>query len=172
MGHGNQPEPPKSERTAKREAFFLEFATETRKRYPNLILMLTGGFRTRAGAEYAINQNACDIIGIGRPSAIDAKFPQLLLDESVPDEEAGLPLNKVKSPWLSSLLPIRSLGAGLESVSLFTFLLGLRLCPRAKLMLFSHTIQIRSSGLERNSLRLSLSNDLKLLCVFVLGLGF
>lgn len=39
-------------------------------------------------------------------------------------------------------------------------------------MLFRPTIQIRSSGLERNSLRLSLSNDLKLFCVFVLGLEF
>lgn len=137
MGRGNQPEPPKSERTANREAFFLEFATETRKRYPNLILMLTGGFRTRAGAEYAINQNACDIIGIGRPSAINAKFPQLLLDESVSDEDAGLPLKKVKSPWLTSLLPIRSLGAGLESVSLSSlhFGLGLGLGFRANVIL-------------------------------------
>ncbi|RJE26252.1 FMN binding oxidoreductase [Aspergillus sclerotialis] len=116
MGYGKD-EQPKSERTAAREAFFLEFATEVRKRYPTLILMLTGGFRSRAGAEAAIKANACDIIGIGRPSAIDAKFPQLLLDESVPDEKAQLPLAKVKPPFIAKFLPMsmKSVGAGLES---------------------------------------------------------
>lgn len=108
----------KSERTVAREAFFLEFATETRKRYPNLILMLTGGFRSRAGAEAALKANACDLIGIGRPSAVNAKFAQLLLDESVPDEEAQLPLANVKPPFLAGFIPIKSVGAGLESVSL------------------------------------------------------
>lgn len=119
MGYGDQPQ--KTSRTAAREAFFLEFATETRKRFPNLILMLTGGFRTRAGAEDAINQNACDLIGIGRPAAVNAKFPQLLLDESIPDGEAGLPLKKVGIPWYARLIPVKSIGAGAESVS---FLLG------------------------------------------------
>lgn len=114
---GTEEQPTKSARTAAREAFFLEFATEVRKRYPGLILMLTGGFRTRAGAEYAIKQNACDLIGVGRPSAINAKFPQLLLDESIPDEEAGLPLEKVKAPWFASWIPAKGLFAGLETVS-------------------------------------------------------
>lgn len=116
MGYG-QNDPPKSSRTAAREAFFLEFAAETRNRFPALVLMLTGGFRSRAGAEAAISANACDLIGIGRPSAIDAKFPQLLLDESVSDEEAQLPLAKVRPPFFASFLPMKSVGAGLESVS-------------------------------------------------------
>lgn len=116
MGYG-ETQPPKSARTAAREAFFLEFATEARKRYPTLILMLTGGFRSRAGAESAIQAGACDLIGIGRPSAVNAKFPQLLLDESVSDEEACLPLEKVKPPFIARFLPAKSIGAGLESVS-------------------------------------------------------
>ena len=111
-------DPPKSSRTAAREAFFLEFATETRKRFPGLILMLTGGFRSRAGAEAAIQANACDLIGMGRPSAVNAKLPHLLLDESVSDEEAGLPLAKVQLPWLLRVLPLKAVGAGAETVSL------------------------------------------------------
>lgn len=117
MGYGDQPA--KSERTAAREAFFLEFATETRKRYPNLILMLTGGFRSRAGAESAVKAGACDLIGIGRPSAVNAKFAQLLLDESTSEKEAKLPLNKVPPPFIARFLPAKSIGAGLESVSLY-----------------------------------------------------
>ncbi|KAF7595045.1 hypothetical protein BBP40_007448 [Aspergillus hancockii] len=109
-------EPPqKSARTAVREAFFLEFATEARKRFPGLVLILTGGFRTRTGAESAIKSNACDLVGIGRPAAIDPKFPQLLLDETVSDEKAQLLLNKVPAPFYTRLLPTKIIGAGLES---------------------------------------------------------
>lgn len=120
MGYNDQSQseqPQQPTRSAAREAFFLSFATETRTRFPNLILMLTGGFRTRVGAEDAIKQNACDIIGIGRPAAVNPKFPQLLLDESLSDGEAGLPLKKVGLPWYVRLLPIKAIGAGAESVS-------------------------------------------------------
>lgn len=110
--------PAKSERTAAREAFFLEFAKEVRMRHPGLVLMLTGGFRSRAGAESAIRDGACDLVGIGRPAAIDPKFPLLLLDESVEDEKAALRLNKVPPPFYARWLPRNLIGAGAESVSL------------------------------------------------------
>jgi 2,4-dienoyl-CoA reductase-like NADH-dependent reductase (Old Yellow Enzyme family) len=121
MGYAKAPAP-KSERTAAREAFFLEFSKEVRSRHPELVLMLTGGFRTRAGAEAAINDGACDLVGIGRPAVVDPKFPLLLLDESVSDREAQLPLNKVPIPWYTRFLPLHIIGAGTESVS-FGFLL-------------------------------------------------
>ena len=107
---------PKSARTAAREAFFLEFSKEVRQRHPGLVLMLTGGFRTRAGAEAAIRDGACDLVGIGRPGAIDPRFPRLLLDESVGDEEAGMVLNNVAVPWYMRFLPLHLVGAGAESV--------------------------------------------------------
>ncbi|PLN76046.1 FMN-linked oxidoreductase [Aspergillus taichungensis] len=118
MGQQQKAQPtqqPKSARTAAREAFFLEFAHETRTRFPSLVLMLTGGFRTRAGALAAIRDNACDLIGIGRPSAVDPKLPLRMLDESVADEEAGLPLVNVPVPFYVRMLPARSVGGGLES---------------------------------------------------------
>lgn len=115
MGH-SKPQP-KSERTAAREAFFLEFAKEVRKRHPGLVLMLTGGFRSRAGAEAAIQDGACDLVGIGRPAAIDPKLPLLLLDESVPDEKAALRLEKAPTPFYARWLPRNLIGAGAESVS-------------------------------------------------------
>lgn len=123
MGYGkaNAATAPKSSRTAAREAFFLEFSKEVRQRHPGLVLMLTGGFRTRAGAEAAIRDNACDLVGIGRPAAIDPKFPRLLLDESVGDGEAQMLLNKVAVPWYVRFLPLHLIGAGAESVSSFFF---------------------------------------------------
>lgn len=117
MGYPKTSAPVRSERTAAREAFFLEFAKEVRQRHPGLVLMLTGGFRSRAGAEAAIRDGACDLVGIGRPAAIDPKFPLLLLDESVGDEKAVLPLNKVPPPFYAKFMPRNLVGAGVESVS-------------------------------------------------------
>ncbi|KAL4746754.1 hypothetical protein BDW72DRAFT_29343 [Aspergillus terricola var. indicus] len=105
----------KSARTAAREAFFLEFAAAVRERYPSLILMLTGGFRSRAGANYALSQNACDLVGIGRPAAIDPHFPKVLLDESVQESEAQLQLNRIPVPFWAKWIPLAAIGAGAES---------------------------------------------------------
>lgn len=113
----------KSERTAAREAFFLEFAQEVRRRHPQLVLMLTGGFRSRAGAEAAVRDGACDLVGIARPAAVDPRFASLLLDESLSEEEAVLPLKKVPPPFYASWMPRALVGAGAESVS-SVFLFG------------------------------------------------
>lgn len=119
MGYPKSEIPVKSERTAAREAFFLEFAKTVRGRHPDLILMLTGGFRTRAGCVAAIEDGACDLVGIGRPAAVEPAFPQLLLDENVKDEKAALPLIKVPPPWYAKFLPRNLIGAGAETVSSF-----------------------------------------------------
>ncbi|KAJ5987850.1 FMN-linked oxidoreductase [Penicillium waksmanii] len=100
----------KSARTAAREAFFLDFAKETRKRFPDLVLMLTGGFRSRAGAEAAIKENACDLVGIARPAAVNPRFAALLLDEGTRDEHAQISLDKVRPGWLPKLLRSQILG--------------------------------------------------------------
>ncbi|KAL3478343.1 FMN-linked oxidoreductase [Aspergillus californicus] len=117
MVEGDKPanSQPQSTRTVVREAFFLDFAKETRKRFPNLVLMLTGGFRSRAGAEAAINENACDLVGIARPAAVNPRFAELLLDEGVKDEAARISLDKVRPGWLPRLLRSQVLGAGAET---------------------------------------------------------
>ncbi|EPS29192.1 hypothetical protein PDE_04141 [Penicillium oxalicum 114-2] len=119
MGYSTRPsdaqDSAKSARTAAREAFFLEFAHTVRERHPDLILMLTGGFRSRLGAEAAIKDGACDLVGIARPAAVDPKFPLLLLDEKVADEDAKIVLNKAPIPWYAKWLPRNLIGAGAES---------------------------------------------------------
>lgn len=67
-------------RTAAREAYFLDFAREVRGlvRAP---LLLTGGFRTRAGMEQALAQGI-DLIGLARPLALEPDLPRRLLDRS------------------------------------------------------------------------------------------
>lgn len=52
--------------TARREAYFVEFALAMQEKV-TVPLMVTGGFRTRAAMDHALASGAADIIGIGRP---------------------------------------------------------------------------------------------------------
>lgn len=58
------------ESTRAREAYFQDYAEEVRRRTPSVTLMLTGGFRTRAGMQRALDDGACDLVGIARATCI------------------------------------------------------------------------------------------------------
>jgi 2,4-dienoyl-CoA reductase-like NADH-dependent reductase (Old Yellow Enzyme family) len=59
-----------SRSTAAREAYFLTYAAAIRTQV-KCPIMVTGGFRSLAGMNGALADNATDIIGIGRPLATD-----------------------------------------------------------------------------------------------------
>lgn len=65
------------ESTRKREAFFLDYAERIRERV-RTPLMLTGGFRTRAGMAEAL-ASAVDVIGLARPLIVEPDLPARLL---------------------------------------------------------------------------------------------
>lgn len=116
MMDGGASAPNRSEKSAAREAFFLEFAREIRAKVPNVPLMVTGGFRTRVGMEAAIAEGACDLIGVGRPAVIEPALPnKIIFNKDVVDEEAVVHARKVPTPWLLKRLAPKSLGAGVES---------------------------------------------------------
>jgi 2,4-dienoyl-CoA reductase-like NADH-dependent reductase (Old Yellow Enzyme family) len=71
-----------SERTRDREAYFLDFARRLRGATP-MPLMVTGGFRTRAAMEQAVRENACDVVGLARPLALEPDLPRRLLRREV-----------------------------------------------------------------------------------------
>lgn len=60
--------------TSGREAYFLDFAAEARKR-TDVPLAVTGGFRTVSGMEAALASGATDFIGIARPLTLDPELP-------------------------------------------------------------------------------------------------
>jgi len=87
--------------TAAREAYFVDFAKAMQDQV-SVPLMVTGGFRTRAAMEQALETGAADAIGIGRPLCLFADAPKQLLEgrETLPryeDKVALLPR------WLSGL---------------------------------------------------------------------
>ncbi|KAH7370469.1 NADH:flavin oxidoreductase/NADH oxidase-like protein [Rhexocercosporidium sp. MPI-PUGE-AT-0058] len=109
-------EPKTKQSTLLREAFFLQFAQEVRARFPNAVLMVTGGFRTRLGMEAALMTGGCDLIGIARPAAVLPKLPkEIILNEKVLDEDARVILAPVPVPGWVKWIPINSLGGGIQS---------------------------------------------------------
>jgi len=72
--------------TRRREAYFLDYARSLRA-VTKMPLMVTGGFRSRAGMLDALETGDLDVIGIGRPMCVDTDLPARLLDGSL--MEAG-----------------------------------------------------------------------------------
>ncbi|KAM0154765.1 hypothetical protein ACHAQE_005508 [Botrytis cinerea] len=100
-----------------RESFFLEFAQTVRKQFPSVLLMVTGGFRTRVGMEEALKSGGCDLIGIARPAAVIPKLPnEIILNKNIPDEEATVNLAPLSPPFLMRHFPVKQVGAGFQSI--------------------------------------------------------
>ena len=70
------------ESTRQREAYFLEYAEAVRER-AGMPLMLTGGLRSSAAMDAALQGGAVDLIGLGRPACIDAGIAGGLIDGRV-----------------------------------------------------------------------------------------
>jgi 2,4-dienoyl-CoA reductase-like NADH-dependent reductase (Old Yellow Enzyme family) len=109
-------ERPQNARSVAREGFFLEASKAVRQKLPSLILMLTGGFRSRQGIENALVSNSCDLVGLGRPAVKHPELPlSTILNEKLPDEDARLDVEKAPSlGWIATKIP--ALGAGAETV--------------------------------------------------------
>jgi 2,4-dienoyl-CoA reductase-like NADH-dependent reductase (Old Yellow Enzyme family) len=75
------PRPEKAASTLAREAYFMSFARELRAKI-KMPIMLTGGLRTRAGVQGALDEGV-DVIGIARPLIVDLGAAQSLLDGKV-----------------------------------------------------------------------------------------
>jgi len=72
---------PVRESTRAREAYFLDYA-EAIRGVARMPLMVTGGFRSRAAMEAAL-ESSCDVIGLGRPLCWQPDFPRRLLSREV-----------------------------------------------------------------------------------------
>ncbi|KUI56241.1 NADH oxidase [Cytospora mali] len=105
----------KSDRTKAREAFFIEFAKSIRSRFPNVPLIVTGGFRSRQGMESAVVEGGCDMVGIGRPAVLNPSLPKnIVFNKEVKDEDAKLYAKRIEVPWIAKMAP-PAIGAGAES---------------------------------------------------------
>ena len=104
-------------RTAAREGFFIQISREIRRRFPQILLIVTGGFRSLEGINRVLAEDACDAVGLGRPAI---KFPglpnTLFFDIGLNDADARFDVEAAPFPgWIAT--KIRSVGAGAETVS-------------------------------------------------------
>jgi hypothetical protein len=68
--------------TRKREAYFLDYAKEVQS-VAEMPLMVTGGFRTVAGMNAALQAGEADLIGLGRPLCVDVDAPGQLVSGEI-----------------------------------------------------------------------------------------
>ncbi|KAL7949758.1 FMN-linked oxidoreductase [Trichoderma barbatum] len=106
----------RSASTLAREAFFLDFAKEIRDRFRHVPLMVTGGFRTREGMEAALREDACDIVGVARPAALNPSLPKnLIFNKEIQNEDARAYSRKTPDMLLAKLLGVKIMSGGAET---------------------------------------------------------
>lgn len=92
---------PQKPSTVAREAYFMDFAEKVRAAV-KVPLMVTGGFRSAAGMNNALQSGAVDMVGIARLMAIDPEAPKALL--------AGNDSAQRVSPIKTGIKPVDKLG--------------------------------------------------------------
>jgi len=105
--------------TKAREAYFVDFAKAMQDSV-TVPLMVTGGFRTRAAMEQALESGAADLIGLGRPMCVVTDAPKQLLAgrEALPRFEDDLQLIP---DWLGFLKRIQMVKAIDSFATIFWF---------------------------------------------------
>ncbi|WP_280234930.1 nitroreductase family deazaflavin-dependent oxidoreductase [Nocardia cyriacigeorgica] len=93
--------------TRAREAYFLEYAQSVRELAATVPLAVTGGFRSRAAMTEAVASGACDIVGLGRPTAVHTAAAAAILDGTdrlhTPTIRLGLPRRLTEAAGVKSL---------------------------------------------------------------------
>lgn len=85
--------------TREREAYFLEYARTVRDAAGPVPLAVTGGFRTRSVMSSAVRSGECDMVGLGRPTALAPGVAGPLVDGT---------LDRVESPRVALRLPSKA----------------------------------------------------------------
>lgn len=107
-----------SKRTKAREAFFQEFAKRARNSVEvansKMVLIVTGGLRTRSGMFDAIHQGKVDSVGIARPACVYPELPLTILNRNIPDddERSSPPRYTVKGSRVVDWIPLQLAAPG------------------------------------------------------------
>ncbi len=93
--------------TVAREAYFLDYAKDIRAVY-KAPMMVTGGFRSRAGMDAALQADACDMIGMGRPLCVDTDIVNKLMSNEVATTTIFEKSLEIGPKWLRPLVGLGS----------------------------------------------------------------
>ncbi|GAB7144154.1 NADH:flavin oxidoreductase/NADH oxidase family protein [Mycobacterium riyadhense] len=99
--------------TRAREAYFLQYARTVRSLAGGIPLAVTGGFRSRAAMQEAVDSGECDVIGLARPAATTMDAADVILAgraETLAAHQLRLGLGRI----LGSFASLKSLDGILE----------------------------------------------------------
>ncbi len=91
--------------TSEREAYFLDFAAEARKR-TKVPIAVTGGFRSVRAMEDAIASGATDFVGLARALTLDPELPLHAAKDPEYIQDVGRPSTGVRSLDKMFMIPI------------------------------------------------------------------
>ncbi|WFC94729.1 hypothetical protein MBRA1_001363 [Malassezia brasiliensis] len=142
--------PKQSARSHRREGFFASFAKRVHQVLPagsKMRIIVTGGFRSRAGMAQAVRDDAIDGIGLGRPAALNPALPVQVLDAQIPDEDERASAPDWKVPPPPACMPkIPLVGAGWgslwHSAQLHRTAYGERTAPDISLLHFLRGLKV------------------------------
>lgn len=100
--------------TAERESYFAAFGKKIREAVApedRIPIQLSGGFKSRIGMATVLENDICDLIGLGRTVVVQPDLPKILLDPSIPDSEACSSGWEPRGTWIVSWVP-KALGTG------------------------------------------------------------
>ncbi|KAK0120182.1 hypothetical protein ONS95_011588 [Cadophora gregata] len=98
------------------EPFFAEFAEAVGHLFPDIPLILTGGFRSCQSMEKAIARGVCQCVGLGRPAVINPVLPKsIALNPTASKEIDVLYTKKIEAPWYVKLLGVRALNVHFDN---------------------------------------------------------
>ncbi len=91
--------------SGEREAYFLDFAAEARKR-TDVPLAVTGGFRSVAAMEAALASGATDFVGIARALTLDPELPRHAAADPNYSRDVGRPSTGIRKLDIMFMLAI------------------------------------------------------------------
>jgi 2,4-dienoyl-CoA reductase-like NADH-dependent reductase (Old Yellow Enzyme family) len=111
--------PPRKASTAAREAYFFDFARAMRQEL-RMPIMLTGGFRSRAGMKAALDEGV-DLLGLARPVCVDQSCVKALLSGEVDRLDSWEESIKREKGLFSSNSPIPLIGMLTNFAAIYWF---------------------------------------------------
>ncbi|GAA5942309.1 uncharacterized protein JCM15063_002966 [Sporobolomyces koalae] len=96
--------------TVKREAFFIEFADNIRPRLKSAKLCVTGGFRSKAAMNEALEGGSVDVVGLARPLTAEPHLVRDMIDGKSQGAKPNLVPGPLQTP--ASVAQIGAMGKG------------------------------------------------------------
>jgi len=112
-------QPARKASTAAREAYFFDFARAMRQQL-KIPIMLTGGFRSRAGMKAALDEGV-DLLGLARPVCVDQQCVKALLTGEVDRLDSWEESLRREKGLFSSNSPIPLFGALANFAAIYWF---------------------------------------------------